>query len=319
MSELRTSLLREKFVIEEIEDSEDGRRTLPITAMSNRIALSLISEDGTDNETFIVRTHNMHSCARLSAAITREFYERGSIVNRANPISWKTIWGNVIKGYEKNWNPEIWGAIYHKGRIIFDSGEHHPFLDIIEQCDAHNDQAYSQSVEFAEEAFEKAGKKVHINYDSNVALVVSCKEDEAKCGIIIRTPDGATTFNYTARPNDNSDAQIHAHTTLTVAAAFLEATQLAFKVGMLNRKQQYRLIEKYSDEDKQHGKAKNRLGNLNRAINNYENQFHVNYRPDRPTFQQMVNKAEDFATQALKPLIKQMIDEGALDDTDWIV
>ena len=291
---------------------------MPLIALSNRISLALTSADGIDNEVIIVRTHNMHSCARLAAAVVKEFYERGSIINRATPISWKTIWANVIKGYEKNWNPDIWGAIYYKGRTIFQDGAHHPFLDIIEQCHAHSDQEYVQSVEFAEEAFAKAGKKVTINYDSNVALVTSIKTNEAKCGIIVRTANGATTFNYTARPSNDSQV-LYAHTTLTVAAAFLEATQLAFKVGMLNKKHDYRLIEKYSDEDKQRKKATNRLGNLNRAISSYENQHDVNYRPDRPNFKEMVYRAEDFAVQALKPLIKEMIDDGALDDSDWIL
>ncbi len=319
MVDLKTSLLREKFVIEE-EKSTDGKTVAPLIALSNRISLSLVSPDGIDNETIIIRTHNMHSCARLAAAVAKEFQERGSIVNRATPISWKTIWANVIKGYEKNWNPKIWGALYYKGRAIFQDGEHHAFLDIIEQCHAASHQEYVQSVEFAEKAFAIAGKKVKIGYDSNVALVLSNKSDEVKCGVIIRTANGATTFNYTARPKEGSELKtMNAHTTLTVAAVFLEATQLAFRIGMLNKKNDYRLIEKYSDEDKQREKATNRLGNLNRAISNYEGQYNVNYRPDRPNFKEMVYRAEDFAVQALKPLIKNMLEEGELDDSDWVV
>ena len=137
MSEFQTSLLREKFTITDLAPSK-SKKEEPVIALSNRIVVPLISHDGIDNETFIVRTQNMHSCARLAAAITREFFERGTIANRAAPFSWKTLWQDVIKGYEKDWNPDIWCAVYYKGRAVFQEGEHHPFLDIIEQCDANN-------------------------------------------------------------------------------------------------------------------------------------------------------------------------------------
>lgn len=314
MAEFRTSLLREKFIIQPENKDEE-----PIIALSNRIVVPLISEDGIDNETFIVRTQNMHSCARLAAAVAKEFFERGTIASRAIPMPWKETWIDVIKGYERDWNPDIWCAIYHKGRLVYHDGEHHPFLDIIEQCDAANKQEYTQSVSFAEEAFSQAGKKVKIEHDSNIALVVSTNEEKAKCGIIVRAASGATTFNYTAVPREENPRPIQIHTTLTVAAAFLEGVQLAFQVGLMNRKQQYKLIEKFSDEDRKHKRATNRLANLNRAIGSYENHFSIGYRPDRPTFKEMVAKAEEFSIKILKPQIEAKIAEGELKAEDWVM
>lgn len=314
MTDFRTSLLREKFVIQS-EDKDEK----PIIALSNRLVVPLISADGIDNETFIVRTQNMHSCVRLAAAVAKEFFERGTIANRAAPLSWKNLWMDVIKGYERDWNPNIWCAIYYKGRSIFQYGVHHPFLDIIEQCDAANNQEYAESVLFAEQAFSQAGKVVRIDHDSNIALVVSCKEDVAKCGIIVRAATGATTFNYTSMQKEDNPRAIHVHTTLTVAAAFLEGIQLSFQVGLLNRKQDYGLIEKYSDEDRKHKRATTRLANLNRAIANYENYFNVNYRPDRPKFKDMVMKAEEFSIKILKPQIEEKIAAGELKEDDWVI
>lgn len=314
MVEFRTSLLREKFVIQ-----SDNKEEEPIVALSNRIVVPLISADGIDNETFIVRTQNMHSCTRLAAAVTKEFFERGTIASRTVPMSWKEIWFDVIKGYERDWNPDIWCAIYYKGRNVYQHGKHHPFLDIIEQCDAANQQEYSESVSFAEKAFSQAGKNVTIDHDSNIALVISCKEKQAKCGIIVRAATGATTFNYTSSQKEDTPRSIHVHTTLTVAAAFLEGIQLSFQVGLMNRKQEYKLIEKFSDEDRKHKRAINRLANLNRAIANYEQHFTVNYRPDRPTFNEMVKKAEEFSIKILKPQIEAKIAEGELKADDWVM
>lgn len=314
MTEFRTSLLREKFVIQPENKDEE-----PIIALSNRIVVPLVSTDGIDNETFIVRTQNMHSCARLAAAIAKEFFERGTIANRAAPVSWKTIWEDVIKGYERDWNPDMWCAIYYKGRSVFRDGNHHPFLDIIEQCDAANHDKYAESVVFAEKAFSTAGKTVTIDHDSNIALVISCTKEQAKCGIIVRAATGATTFNYTAVPSERSKRPIHAHTTLTVAAAFLEGIQLSFQVGLMNRKAEFKLIEKYSDEDRKHKRSTNRLANLNRAIGSYESHFDVHYRPDRPTFNEMVKKAEEFSIKILKPQIEAKIADGELKADDWVM
>ncbi len=314
MIDFKTSLMREKFTIQSNDEDEE-----PIIALSNRISLHLISEDKIDDETFIVRTQNMHSCARLAASIVKEFYERGTIANRATPISWKTIWGDVIKGYEKDWNPDIWCAIYHKGRVVFEAGEHHPFLDVIEKCDTANKGEYRESIKFAEDAFSQAGKVVKITYDSNIALVLSTNIEQAKCGVIVRSATGATTFNYTAKVSEKMNKPIQAHTTLTVAAAFLEAIQLSFQVGLLNRKKELQLIEQYSDEERKHKRSNNRLHNLDRAISNYEMSFLVNYRPDRPDFKDMVKKSEDFSVKILKPEIEAKIESGEIDSNDWIL
>lgn len=314
MTAFKTSLLRERFVIQPENKNEE-----PIVALSNRIVVPLVSPDGLDNETFIIRTQNMHSCARLAAAILKEFSERGTLANRAAPLSWNAIWEDVVKGYERDWNPDIWCAIYYKGRIIFSEGNHHPFLDVIEKCDMANTDEYAQSVAFAENVFSQAGKAVTIEHVSNIALVVSSTVEQVKCGIIVRAATGTTTFNYTATPKETNSRPIQAHTALTVAAAFLEGIQLSFQVGLLNKKSDLQLIEKHSDEDKKHKRSKNRLANLDRAIGSYENLFGVYYRPDRPTFKDMVKKAEEFSVKALQPQIKSKIADGELRAEDWIM
>jgi len=290
MSDFTSSLLREKFTITEKANKK--------------------SSDKIDNETFVIRTQNMHSCARLAAAMAKEFFERGTIANRAIPIGWHDMWNDVIKGYERDWNENIWCAIYHKGRVIYEDGERHSFLDIIEQCDAANNGEYSQSVEFAENAFSKAGKEVDIHHSSNVALIIATTLEQAKCGIIVRAANSTTTFNYTAAPNLRYKKEIHAHTTLTVAAAFLEGVQLAFQVGLLNKKLEYGLVEKFSDQDRKFKRSSTRLQNLNRAIGTYEQQFNVTYRPERPIFSDMVEKAESIAITILKDEIDAKMNGG---------
>ena len=86
----------------------------------------------------------------------------------------------------------------------------------------------------------------------------------------------------------------------------------------MNRKQEFKLIEKFSDEDRKHKRSKSRLDNLDRAISNYEQSFSVNYRPDRPTFKEMVTTAEEFSMKILKPQIEEKINSGEINAEDWI-
>ncbi|PZQ46921.1 MAG: hypothetical protein DI551_04320 [Micavibrio aeruginosavorus] len=315
-AEFKTTLLREKFTLK--DPSGDLSDTPPVVALSNRIVLPLTNPLNEPPETFVVRTQNMHSCTRLAGAIAKEYFERGAIMPRVMPFRWENLWRDVIKGYEKDWNPDIWCAIYHKGRVIFEEGARHPFLDIIEQCDAVNREDYGQSVSFAEKAFQQAGKAMKIDHDSNIALIVSVKDNEAKCGVILRGANRKTTFNYSVKPRKRGGDDVRIPTILTVSAAFLEGVQLAFSVGMTNRRRATGLLEKYSDEDRKGKRGAERLVNLSTAIEGLERKYVVQYRPDRPDFQQMVRDAEEFAMKILKPQIEDKIARGELNPRDWI-
>lgn len=312
--EFNSSLVREKFVISASNklDSDND-----VIALSNRMVVAMVSDRTAERETFVVRAQNMHSCVRFAAMIIKEFQDSGPIMVRRRKFYWQDLWKEVVRGYERDWNPNIWGVVYHKGRVVFEDGEHHPFLDVIEQCDAAQHGEYNQSIKFAEEAFRKAGKDVKIDYDSNVALVVAFKETEAKCGVILRSANRTTTFNFTAKPK-KSTTPIRISQSLTVSAAFLEGIQLAFQAGMYNKKRTYKLIEKYSDEDRKGQRSVERVGSLNRAINKYEMLYDVTYRPERPNFTKAISDAEDVAHNILAPQIQEMIASGELDESEWI-
>ncbi len=313
MNDFKASLLREKFTLNPINKGEDE-----IIAMSNRLSIPLVSPDKIDNETFVVRTQNMHSCARISAAIIKEFTERGTLINRSKPVPWNLLWDDCIKGYERAWNPNIWIAVYCNGKIIFQDGKHHPFLDIIEQCDASNLNSYSQAIKIAEDIFAQAGKKVSIEYDSNIALVSHITPEIAKSGIIARSATGTTTFNYTTTPQGDDTQKLHPYTSLTVAAAFLEAIQLAFQVGFLDQRKEFKLIEKYSDDDKKLQRSITRLGNLNRAITSYESKFNVKYRPERPDFNAMKFAAMKSAATILQAQLEENDGNGGEKSKNWV-
>jgi hypothetical protein len=311
------SLLREKFVIRDVTAPEEGGGE-PLVAMSNRLAVPLGLQGGRSEENFVVRAQNMHTCARFAAKMTQDYSENGSIIHRKKPFDWDYVWLSIVKGYEKTWNPQKWVAVYHKGRVIFEAGDgiRHPFVDIVEQCDAVNPDSYDKSLKIAEDAFRQAGKFVQIEYDSNVALIMNVTAEEGKCGVIVRGPSRTTTFNFTAKPK--AGRPVRPSQCLSAAAAFLEGIQLAFLVGMTNIKLQYELIEKLSDDARKGRDASQKLGRLNAAVQQFENLLEVNYRPDRPEFARMIDDAEAFARKILAKEIERKIEAGEIDGEGWV-
>jgi hypothetical protein len=298
MDEFNTSLLREKFIIHDRDaKTGDGK---PVIVLSNRLEASLKSKNG-KREEYAVRAHNMHLCVRMVARLMLSFHQGGPLLERQTPFDWESVWDMIVSDYEYAYNAARWIAIYHKGRVVFEKGTRHPLVDIIEKCDIVNKTGiYDESVKMAEKAFRDAGKNVRIEYDANVALVVSVEDNAGRFAIILRGAQRTTTFNFSARSSDDKK-KINVPQCLGVAAAFLEGVQLAFAVGMNNEKIRIGLIERHSKEEKQTRDAAQRLNRLATEIGNLENTFEVRYRPEKPEFHMIVVDAEQFAQKVLVP------------------
>lgn len=317
MFEFSTSLLREKYVIKEIV--EKGKEKEPLIALSNRLYLPLKSPIAGQEEEFVVRAQNMHTTLRIAAQMARDFYETGPLMDRKKPYDWEYTYLKIIKGYEKKFNPDRWIVIYHKGRPVYSAGEvqYHPFLDIIEKCDARSKSGYETSMEIAKDAFKQAGKLVNLEHDSNVALIVNITPDEGKLGAIVRGPNRTTTFNMSAKRKAGRDVKISQ--CLSVAAAFLEGIQLAFFIGFTEKKLSFELVEPGSDDAKKASEARKKLGRLNGAVQQFENMFDVSYRPDRPNFAKLIDEAEEFGHKVLGKEVEEKVKAGEMSDEDWVV
>lgn len=317
MATFNATLLREKFVIRDVMPEKQDEA--PVVALSNRLTLPLHNPYTGAQEDFVVRAQNMHSCVRLGARMAQDFQDFGPLLTRAPAYGWADAYEAITKGYEGRFNPNLWMAIYHKGRPVFENGaaERHPFLDVIEQCDARNKENYEKAVAVAEDAFKHAGKLVNITHEANVALLVSVGEDEGKCGIIVRGPNRTTTFSFTARRKPGRS--VRPSSCLSASAAFLEGIQLAFQIGMIRQKIRYELVGKSSEEAHKSEDAAQKLYRLNGAITQFENMYEVRYRPEKPDFKNMVEEAEEFARKALAAEMERKIQSGEIDAEGWIV
>lgn len=296
MTEFNSSLLREKFTIHDRDINAPARSVI---ALSNRMVVDIVLPGGRHREHFIVRTHNMHGCARMAARMLQSFYQNGPLLDRPVPYDWEAAWDSIVSDYEYAYNSQRWLSVYTGGRAIFQKGMHHALLDVIEKCEARNKGGlYEESIKTAEAAFRDLGKDVTIEYDANVALVVDFEDDHGRCAIILRGPDKTTTFNFTATARPGNDLGIPQ--CLSAAAAFLEGIQLAFLVGMNTEKIKLGMIERHSKEEKQTAEARKRLARLGAEIANLEASCAVHYRPERPEFPHLIMDAEKLAEKMLK-------------------
>lgn len=296
MTEFTASLLREKFTITDSLPSHPDEHH-PVVALSNRLVVPLGRDD--NREIFVVRAQNMHLCVRIAAFIVREYQEKGPIAPRMTEIGWKDAYAAIIKGYEGVWNQNHWGAVYHRGNMVFQDGAtgHHLFLDVIEQCDARNKHGYDKSLEIAQDAFKQAGRLVTITHDSNVAMLLNMTETEAKCGLIIRNPNRTTTFNVMA--HGSPAAPLNPAKFLSAAAAYLECLQLCFLIGTTRQKVELEILSPASPEAQQADKAGHRLGRLRQAITEFEGALNIKYRPGRPDFRALTDDAAAYARRVL--------------------
>lgn len=296
MTILNSALLREKFVI---IDKDASAGTPSVVALSNRFVVELRDKKDDLIEVFIVRAHNMHLTLRMAARIVNEFQNRGPIGNRADGYDWEKAWDSIVNDYEYAYNPQRWMAIYHHGKCVFSSGDHHPFLDMIEKCDTENDKDYDYAVPLAEEMLKQTGKNLRVEHDANVALSVDIKKTQARCGIILRGANRTTTFSFSAEKK--GETPLNTAQCLGSAAAFLEGVQLAFAMGMNTEKIRIGIIERHSKEEKQTREGKQRLNRLTGEIAALEAAFDVNYRPEKPEFHHILMDAEQLGQKILVP------------------
>lgn len=299
MKTFSAELLREKFVLHD-PDAKPGQEGADVVALSNRFVVDLINHRDELIETYVVRAQNMHSTVRTAARIIQAFNQGGPIASRANPFDWDKAWDSIVNNYEFAYNPQRWVALYKDGKCIFSKGEYHPFLDVVEQCDIHNDKDYDYAIPMAEKLFSEAGKKVQIIHDSNVALNVVFENNQGRCGIILRGSNRTTTFNFSTKIKKSGET-LNIAQCLGSAAAFLEGVQLAFLVGLNTIKIHMGIIPRFSKEEKQTREGGQRLARLRSEISNLESAFEVRYRPEKPEFHLLVTEAEELGLKTLTP------------------
>ncbi len=299
--DINTSLLRERFVIQE-QNMEQSDNAMHRIALSNRMILKL-QAGSLPAEIFIVRTKMMHSCARLCAELSDNYERHGPLMPRKKTIDWSDIWDNIQGDYDRRYHKDGWISIYHKGKPVFSKGNYHKFFDVIEHCDFMGNGDYHKSIPIAEKAFAQVGKDIDIEYDSNVAMVSIGNRSGGRCSMLTRGADHSSTFNMNI--SANSGDKMHISQLFSSSGDFLEAVQLCYIIGEISEHIDAEIIEKFSDEARQAQRAGEELRALDAKIDSLEQRHRVRYRPERPNFDLLVEESKRETREKLK-----ITDEG---------
>ncbi len=316
MSHVKTSLVRERFVVQDLDNGKTGT-SFDEDARSNRIEVPYHDKSGVLIEKIIVRTHTMHTAVRLAARIAQAHTQDGPIRHRGEPFDWEEAWYQVTEPFERSNNPDSWAAVYHNGDILFHHAKHHPLLDIIEKCEVYNKRDYDYAVQLAEKSFQKLEKNVKIDYDSNIAMVMQSNKDKGRCGIIFRHAERTTTFQVNL--DAQKDFQVNATTCLNVCAAFLEGIQLAFRGGFLKNKIAVEDLKISSDEARSLTKILERMKQLNIELRTSEKINDIHYRPERPDFFDLLDETrliflKQYEEEVAKQKEQEKLEEMALQE-----
>lgn len=275
MEDFNASLVREKIIF---DDATSGNKE-SIIIKSNRIFLSLADKGG-KTEKIVVRTQNMHTTLLMAAKIMFSFYRNGHLMTRSTPFDWEAQWDTVLLNYEREFNPDIWAAIYVDGKNVFKT-KTSPFVDVIEKCALLTIDNYDATMEVTESALKQVGHAMRINHMSKVAAVFHDGQSTLKCGIIHREDGHDTTFNFTATGGETHNRVVQS---LNVAAAFLEAINLRHVTRSLKSSLRKHEIKQISKGENQLRSATSRMAALDKMIRTFDDMYGVQYRPEKPKF-----------------------------------
>ncbi len=282
MEDFNTALIREKVDILD-GAAPAGAEDEANVIRSNRIFLKLQQPapgHKTTTEKVVIRCQNMHSTMRLAARVMTEFYDFGFFGPREVPFDWDAAWLESQSEYERTYNNQNWAAVYIDGKSVFRT-RHSPFTDIIEQCAMLNIDDYDQTMRVTQGALKRVGKEVRINHATTVAAVMTDVGDQMRCGILHRTDGRDAAVNFTAT---GGVAAARVPQSLGTVGLLLEGLSLRHALRGLSSKSRIGFARKHTEMDAQLTAATGRLVGIDKAIRDFEANYAVKYRPEKPVF-----------------------------------
>jgi hypothetical protein len=283
------SLLREKFTIRDI-----AMDSTPVIALGNRLRISLPKE----KEPLIIRGHSMHMTLRYGAELLRQLSYVSHVEDIETLFQWEDIWEKLIQSFEKESTPNTWVAIYYKGKPIFEYNPRHMFFDVIEQCEhknSHAQEKYEKSIIMAQNAFRKGGRDVLIEEESHVGFILDDAGAEKRFAVILRIPGEKATFITRMNIDKDIKKTPYPHICMNIAADFIEAINMAVRIGFMEDDFRNGKIDKHSDRMKLYKNIQHRLKTLSQSISQIERQYDVRYRPEKPDFEYIQNTCMEFS------------------------
>lgn len=270
-------LVRERINMSQrpVDAGAEGQTQLTVIR-STRLHLQLPGRVRTEN--VVIRAQNMHTTLRIGAKVLFSFFKNGLFTRRAEPFDWSAMWELLLTNYERKYAPDLWAAVYIDGEAVFKT-EKAPFVDVIEQCALLSVDNYDATMQLTEKVMGHLGHDTQIEHVAKVAAVFTDEGTQLRCGVIHRSGGKDTTFSFTASGGETYSRVIQG---FHIAASFLEAIEIRHYMREVQRKLHIGGLTKSSPEMVKYNAGPQRLKDLRRALETFEEHFNVYYRPEKP-------------------------------------
>lgn len=278
MQAFSATLVREKITISQVADDDlpAGSGDAPDVVRSNRLVLRLT--DGKKTENVVIRAQNMQSTLRYAAKVYFSFYKNGFFAERAVPFDWQETWDLMLSAYDKKFHPRLWCAVYLDGKAIFKTTDT-PFVDVVEKCALSKLSDYDATMSVTEKFLAEVGKPIRIEHLTKVAAVYSDDNETLRCGVMNRSAGRETTFSFIISGGEQSGRVVQG---FHIAAAFIEAVDIQHYVRSVGRHLAQGILTKNAPEMARFYASPERLRELRKSVEAFEENVEVKYRPERP-------------------------------------
>lgn len=275
MQDFNATLVREKLTInDQKRAAETG--AVAFDVRSNRLMLSF--SDRVIDETLVIRAQNMHMTLRIGARLFYSFHKNGLFTRRSEPYDWAAMWDMVMTAHDRKHIPNSWAAIYLNGKPVFRTVDA-PFIDVVEKCATRDAENYDKAIVAAESMLSEAGEFLKLQQLSKVGAIFHDDGKSLRCGIIHRADGRDTTFNFTATKGELFSRVPQG---FNIAAAYLEAFDIRHYMRYTFKQIQKGTVAKHAPELGRYYAAPQRLRDLRKALQSFEEHFDVRYRPEKP-------------------------------------
>jgi len=279
VEEFSTSLLREKFIVKDKVVSSSGKI---IEVKSNRVFFTLGT--GSKKENLVIRSKQAYISIIMASRILRDYFfeDEDPILKRVIPIDWQALWATTLSDYEKEYNPELWCAVYVNGNSVFQYQEPE-FVDVIERCANVVPSDYGSISETLEDMIERAGEHKKVEYVSDFASTMYLKNGKVSCSVINNlSANNKSAFNLDISGGDNIGSLVEE--SLLVSAAFLEIFDLRFFISKVQAQIDNSEIDENHENVKRMRSAIVRTNKVHEFISEMEAEYNIEYFPERPNF-----------------------------------
>lgn len=279
MDGFNTSLYREKFLIKDKECADASGKDIEVN--TNRILFVLGS--GKNKEEVVVRTKRAYLSMILASRILRDYFyeDKDPLLKRIIPVEWDALWSSTLSDYEKQYNADIWSAVYINGEPYFNFDEPE-LLNVIEKCAYVVANNYDDIPETLEAMIEKAGKVKTVEYETARASDVKFEGDATICNVTNHHNEKEYELKIFDGEGKEEDNDKLIEESLLLCAAYLEMFDLKAFIAEVQAKLDASEIDDKHDDARKMRNALARTIKVSDYIKEMEKEHNVEYSPERP-------------------------------------